>query len=160
MKTAFFMIEIILSVFSIPLYITKRGKLKNEILAWGVAPWKNRRSPFGSKIRFQRKWGFSYAKRPAWRHGFNEANKNLIRFSELEILIETCWDLTVWFGYWDFITIRSISRAQKIGLNFRLLDRNRGFKPVPLHIPNLKYVEFLFLTKGGAEIFSGSHPPS
>ena len=27
-KTAFFMIEIILTVFSIPLYIIKRGKLK------------------------------------------------------------------------------------------------------------------------------------
>ena len=57
----------------------------------------------------------------SWCHGFNEANKNSIWFSELEILIETCWDLTVWFGYRDFSTIRSISRAQKIGLNFRLL---------------------------------------
>jgi hypothetical protein len=37
-KTAFFSIEIILGVYSIPLYIINRGKLKkikNEILAWG-----------------------------------------------------------------------------------------------------------------------------
>ena len=30
-------------------------KCKNEILAWGWPPEKNLRSPFGSKIRFQRK---------------------------------------------------------------------------------------------------------
>ena len=113
-----------------------------------------------SKIRIQRKYGLSYAKEPAWRHGFNEASENTIRFAEVEILIKTCWDLTVWFGYRDFSTIRSISWAQKIGLNFCLLRWNRGAKPVLLHMINLTCVEFLFLTKGGAEIFSGSHPPS
>ena len=50
------MIEIIQSVFSIPLYITKRGKLKkkmeNEILALGWLPDKISASPFGQKYDF------------------------------------------------------------------------------------------------------------
>jgi hypothetical protein len=49
-KTAFFMIEIILGVFSIPLYIIKKGKLKktkNVILAWGWIPETISATSFG-----------------------------------------------------------------------------------------------------------------
>ena len=46
MKTSFFMIEIILSVFSIPLYIIKRGKLKKmEKLDFSLGGGPLKKSP-------------------------------------------------------------------------------------------------------------------
>ena len=52
-KTAFFMIGIILSVFSIPLYIIKRGKLKKiEKMRFQLGGWlpeKISAPPFGQK---------------------------------------------------------------------------------------------------------------
>jgi hypothetical protein len=43
--------------------------------------------------------------------------------------------------------MRSISQAQKIGLNFCLLRWNLDLKSVLLHIINLTFVEILFLTE-------------
>ena len=48
---------------------------------------------------------------------------------------------------------RSISRAQKIRLNFCLLRWNRCAKLVVLHMINLTYVEILFLTQKGSGDF-------
>jgi hypothetical protein len=72
-------------------------------------------------------WGLLCAKELTWIHGFNEVNKTSIQFSRPEMSPKECWYPNQTIKSQHVSINISISRAQKIRLNFCLLCWNGSF---------------------------------